>query len=240
MNEKLTTKSCDVCGKRISNDRLTLKGLIGEFIDSSFSLDKGFIYTLKQLIVSPNQPIEFYISGKRQPFTSPAKFLVVSVTLYVIGFLFLPIEDFAAVKFNENEQNFAFSFYRYFQRFLNVGLFGLIPLISLATWAMSYNKYNYAENLVANAYIHGWYNIVTIILSMLGFLLIKANFSIGISLSSISFVFLIRNYFLFFEGKIFTRILKTFGALFISTLMVGIYALILIFYLVYILKIEPS
>lgn len=185
-------------------------------------------------------PIKAYILGKRKPYTSPAKFLVVSVTLYVIGYLFIPIEELGMLKMNANEKEFVQLFYQNFQRYLNLGLFMLIPFISLFTFFMSYKTYNFAENLVANAYIQGVFNLFGIVLSLLGYALMQWDMKVGTSLSTLSFLILLRNYYFFFNGNKFIRVMKTLAAIFVSFLAIAIYALVLVFILSYVYDIKEG
>ena len=96
------------------------------------------------MCLSPQKPIVNFIEGYRRPFTMPAKFLVVTITISVLATFFYDIETFSVVKITDEKAQNAAVFYEYYQRFLNIILFSLIPPISFFTWLLgNKKKFNY-------------------------------------------------------------------------------------------------
>jgi len=233
MNDKIV-KPCDYCGRNKITERLTLKILIAHFIDTTFSLDKGFIYTLKWLFINPNKPIKSFIEGNRIGFTMPAKYLVVTVTISVLATFLYDVETYSIVHVSDNESANVSIFYTYYQKYLNIILFSLIPIISFFSWLLgNKKKYNYAENLIANAYLFGTYNLFNAVLTVLGAKLTSINIITGSTLTTLSVSYILYGYFRFFDGHWSMRILKAIITMFFTFLSLGGAVAILIFTLRY-------
>ena len=215
-------ETCDYCGRRKITSRLTVKGLISQFIDTTFSLDKGFLFTLKWMFLSPKKPIVNFIEGYRRPFTMPAKFLVVTITISVLATFFYDIETFSVIKISNDEAKDISVFYDYYQRYLNIILFSLIPPISFFTWLLgNKKKFNYAENLIANAYLYGTYNFVSAIFTSISSFSMSYSIVFATSLSNLSLIYLLYGYYRFYGGKWYGKLFKAFATMFFTFLCLG-------------------
>lgn len=219
---KFENITCDYCGRRKITSRLTVKGLISQFIDTTFSLDKGFLYTLKYMFLSPQKPIISFIEGYRKPFTLPAKFLVVTITISVLATFFYDIETFSVVKITDEKAQNASIFYEYYQRFLNIILFSLIPPISFFTWLLgNKKKFNYAENLIANAYLYGTYSFVSAIFITLSSFVMSYSLVVSSSISNLSIIYLLYGYYRFYDGRWYGKLLRAFATMLFTFLCLG-------------------
>jgi hypothetical protein len=65
-NAEIEGNFCHVCGQKTSTRRFSLKQVVlHDFVQGIFLLDKGFPYTIKELITRPGHSIRDYIQGKR-------------------------------------------------------------------------------------------------------------------------------------------------------------------------------
>lgn len=126
----IETQQCDICGRKVVKERLTLKLLFTQFLDTTFSLDKGFIYTFWHMLIKPKKPIISYLEGFRKPYSAPAKYLVVTITVYVLATFLYDFESLSFIKFSDDDEQIVKDFYQLFQRYINVVLFFAIPIIS--------------------------------------------------------------------------------------------------------------
>lgn len=143
------------------------------------------------MFLSPQKPIVNFIEGYRRPFTMPAKFLVVTITISVLATFFYDIETFSVVKITDEKAQNAAVFYEYYQRFLNIILFSLIPPISFFTWLLgNKKKFNYAENLIISAYLFGTYNFVSAIFTSISSFSMSYSLVFATSLSNLPLIYL--------------------------------------------------
>ena len=154
---------CPNCSQSINaNSRLTIKGIVTDFIDTTFSLDNGFIYTLWNLLKKPGDVARRFIEGKRKQYTNPVKYLFVATAFQaLIEYLFMHEEEgvpyksfsFLSDALNQNMHMWNESLtlnYPILFGIVNL-LFWPIPLFFLFRKI----KYNYPELIVAMMYFYG-------------------------------------------------------------------------------------
>jgi hypothetical protein len=141
--------------------RLELRNVFDAILQA-FNLERGGIYTVKQLLLDPGEMVRRYISTGRLNFTSPFKLLIITTT---VVFLLLQqsasFQEFREGFFvglkNSEIQNFIDEASRYF----NLLLWIYIPIGALITWGFNYKgKFNYAENLAYQTYLFSLTNII--------------------------------------------------------------------------------
>ena len=78
----LTTTYCGVCGQKASTHRFSFKEVVvSDFMYGIFHLDKGFFFTIKELLTRPGHSIREYVQGKRARHFSYFTLLVILLTL---------------------------------------------------------------------------------------------------------------------------------------------------------------
>jgi hypothetical protein len=60
-----TGNYCGNCGAKYETKRITLSGLLHEVLHFFTHFDKGFPFTLKQLLIEPGVPQKQYVEGAR-------------------------------------------------------------------------------------------------------------------------------------------------------------------------------
>lgn len=160
---------CNVCGQNADVKRFTLFYLLKESVISSLDIESGFFPTLKRLTLSPGESIREYLEGKRLSLYVPAKFLlIVGIVSTFLAFeyrIFTNIvdEDFGFVfdyfqgafekvfHLFEIDQS---AFFHYANENTTVTNILATPIFALFSFLFFRGVgYNYAENLILNAYI---------------------------------------------------------------------------------------
>lgn len=141
--------------------RLELRNVFDAILQA-FNLERGGVYTVKQLLLDPGELVRRYISTGRLNFTSPFKLLIITTT---IVFLLLQqsasFQDFREGFFvglkNGKIRNFIDDASRYF----NILLWIFIPIGAFITWLFNIKgRFNFAENLAYQTYLFSLTNII--------------------------------------------------------------------------------
>lgn len=167
---------CPNCGQSAHTKRIDYGYVVNEIPQSIFKLNRGFLYTIKQLSTRPGQSIRGFIEGQRQPYYKPLPFLLITSTIYIlVSYLtgantFLNdltigwyTEEGTQQKMEENVKVI-----HWVSKNQTYILLLLLPLFSLTSyWAFLKAKYNYFEHLVLNFYIAGQQMLIYSILNSL-------------------------------------------------------------------------
>ena len=174
-NKEFIGNYCNHCGQPANTHEINYKYVWHEIQHGLFHLDKGIIYTTKELFTRPGHTIKEYISGKRVKHFKPVAYVLVLATIYALLAHILKIETVFdkvsvglekanKVKSNELITVLKESFDWLREHYAYSTLF-LLPVISFSSYlAFRKNKYNYMEHLILNTYIAGQRMIVFILI----------------------------------------------------------------------------
>lgn len=160
-----TGKYCNNCGQAYATKRLSLKNLLHDVFHFFTHLEKGFGYTLKQLIVAPGFMQREYVEGKRSRHQKPFSmfFICISINAVVRYFIF----EILAKYFHTNTFAEADYFHSY-QLFLYLVV---VPLMAALTWLFFLKgKYNFAEIVVSQLYSFSFILLLVIPIGLLKFI----------------------------------------------------------------------
>lgn len=165
---------CSNCGQSSNTHEINLKYFLHEIQHGLLHIDKGILYTTKQLFTKPGHSIRDYINGKRVKHFKPIAYVFIVCTIYALlskishenTFL-----DDISIGFTEVENvknkplgaltttlNWLKNHYAY-------GALLLIPIFSLASYlAFRKSNYNYFKHLILNCYITGQRTLVYILI----------------------------------------------------------------------------
>jgi len=181
-----TGKFCNNCGQKSSIARINLKYVAEEIPTSIIQIDRGFLYTVKELITRPGHSVREFLAGKRVDHFKPLAFLLITSALYAVTAYFLDSETLvdstisgflsATHESNETSLDNVMNWIANNQRYSPLII---LPLFSLSsTIVFSEYKYNYFEHLVINSYFTG---LQMLIYWVLGFIFFKENSFLEIS-----------------------------------------------------------
>lgn len=196
---------CSHCGQKSEIKRIDVRYLINEIPNSIFQLDRGFLFTMKELFVRPGHSIREFLVGKRKPHYKPFAYLVITFTLYALisylsersTFIDDLLYGFKGRMSESGEAVDAPILDWISKHQVYVTLF-ILPFFSLASYlAFVRSGYNYFEHLILNLYINGQQMIIYM---LLGFIFYQDNLLTGIPIF-IGFLYNFWAYFQFFESK---------------------------------------
>jgi len=167
--------------------RITMKQVMNSAIDA-FNIERGGIYTIKQLLINPGAAVLDYLGANRFHYVPPFRILIVTtaIALFMIGAAELPEQaatDFST-GFNssiedrdsdrEKSQQVLESIFHLMelvQGYTNLILWTFIPFIALFTWLINLKrKFNYAEHIVFQTYLFCLSNILSLLFPLDHFL----------------------------------------------------------------------
>lgn len=135
-----TGKYCNNCAQAYATKKITVKYILHDVFHFFTHLEKGFGYTLKQLIIAPGIMQREYIEGKRSKHQKPFSmfFICVSINALVRYLVFRYLHKSEA------------TFWHEYSAILYIFL---VPFIALFNWLLfAKGKYNYAETGVQQLY----------------------------------------------------------------------------------------
>lgn len=171
-NHSFEGNFCNNCGQTVNTHEINFKSIVHEIQHSIFHIDKGILYTTKELFLKPGQTIKEYLEGKRVKHFKPFAYIFILSTIYALltklshksTFLSDAFEGF----YNGSTEGKLES---------DLGLFGeillwmsshyayttllIIPIISFASYLCFYRtKYNYFQHLILNSFVAGQRTVV--------------------------------------------------------------------------------
>ena len=139
---------CNNCGSIYLVKRISLSSITKEMVHTFSHFDKGFLFTLKQLLVRPGTMQRDYLDGQRSKNQKPFAMFFLCATLYGIAEYFI-LKPSAGSLNSENDRE-RMEFYRHYFIFLQSIL---VPVYAFILWILFKKKnFNYAEALVTLLY----------------------------------------------------------------------------------------
>lgn len=151
---------CHNCGQKAATHNIDFKFIIHEVPHSAFHLDKGILYTIKELTLRPGKTIRGFLEGKRIQHYPPLMYVILITTVYILIKslqLHLGFDEFKASQEFQRKHQLSF--------FLT-----LIPSYALIYW-LFHKKfgYNYWQYLVSQTFMTGHLILIVIIPNVLFF-----------------------------------------------------------------------
>ncbi len=171
---------CRNCGQKVISERISLKQLLQDLIETITNVERGLIFTVKELTIRPFSLIQNYINGKTKPYYGPMRFLILWVTISVIINISLglfdeqqeTISNFFTEDLSEESIARQQEISRQFKKYANILPMLVVPFVSLMTLVFfKKGKLNYAEHLVTNAYLSGFTSLVGTIYQLIFWLM---------------------------------------------------------------------
>lgn len=75
---------CYACGQHFLDGRLTIRRLVRDFVVRKLGLEGGLLRTVVDLTVRPASMIRQYINGRRQRYTNPVAYLLLTAGAYAV------------------------------------------------------------------------------------------------------------------------------------------------------------
>jgi len=146
-------KFCPNCGERADVPTITFTSILANSVFTLTSMDKGFLYNVKNLLLNPNKTVNEYIRGKRKNIFNPISFLILCVTSYLIASSFGTsgsLREGPKLIFYDVGYEAGKFLVRYSKFFWILS----VVWLSIST-RLIFKKYNFAEHLAINALVIG-------------------------------------------------------------------------------------
>ena len=158
---------CSNCGQPLLVKRITLSHLLHEVAHTFWHLEKGFLYTLKELGRHPGTMQRKYLSGLRLLYQKPFPTFAISGTVCALA-LYL-------IYRNAPDQTDQY-FYKHYYFLVQAAMLPVYALISYILFRGP--KLNYAEALVMNVYMLAFMSVFILPINLLSFFLPNGIISI--------------------------------------------------------------
>jgi len=181
-------KFCSNCGQLLEFHRVTMPHLFHEFAHTFWYLEKGFLYTLKELGRNPGTMQKKYLAGLQLHYQKPFPLFAISGTVCALA-LYLIYKHAP----NQSDQYF----YKHYYFFVQAAM---LPFYAIITYVLFGNRnLFYAEALVMNVYMLGFMSVFIVPINLLSYLLPNGI----ISFLEVCFLltYNIWTYINFFRGK---------------------------------------
>jgi hypothetical protein len=139
-------------------ERISVPQIFRSLLDA-FNLDRGVLFTIKQLFVNPGKAIVSFLGKGRYHFVPPFRLLIVTtaIVLYLISVSKSAV-DFGAGFYegvnSEAEESQTKQVQEALAGYMNLILWTFIPVIALFTYFPHRKRgFNYAEHLVFHTYL---------------------------------------------------------------------------------------
>jgi hypothetical protein len=163
--QQATGKYCNHCGQTLHVKRITFSSLLHEAFHFFTHLDKGFPYTLKQLISRPGKMQREYLEGVRNRHQKPFSMFLISATVFALTQYWINVllQRFYNAGNMEEAQ--------FFDQYMVLLLIGAVPVSTMITYIFfPRSGFNFAEIGVLTLYTVSFMLIVVFGVNCLKFI----------------------------------------------------------------------
>lgn len=185
----ITENFCSNCGQK-KYKRIDRKYILDEIQYTFLHTNKGFLYSVKNIIKNPGKTAREFIDGNRVNHYKPIllAFVLSGISTFIsykiIGLNKIMREFYSKQHMNSQFMNDYMSFtssYNSIIMLMLIPFFALITKLAFRKWG-----HNYYEHVVMNAYILSFYTIINIVILYPIMYLLKSNIDLIIPLTSMS------------------------------------------------------
>ncbi|MPT30513.1 MAG: DUF3667 domain-containing protein [Chryseobacterium sp.] len=190
-NEIITASFCGNCGQK-KYKRIDRKYIWDEIQYTFLHTNKGFLYSVKNIIKNPGKTAREFIDGNRVNHYKPIllAFVLSGISAF-ISFKIIGLSKILNQFYSERKVSSQFmnDYTTFFNSYNSIIMLLLIPLFALFT-KLAFRKWghNYYEHVVLNAYVLCFYTLFSIIITYPIMYLVKDNPNYLINVTSLSMV----------------------------------------------------
>jgi len=147
---------CPQCGQTLATKRISMHHLLHEVAHTFWHLEKGFLYTLKELATHPGTMQRRYLSGIRLRYQKPFPLFAISVTICALSLYLIYLHAP-----RQSDQYFYKHYYFMVQA-------TMLPFYALITYLIFKSRdLFYAEALVMTVYMVGFMSVFIVPINLL-------------------------------------------------------------------------
>jgi hypothetical protein len=154
-NSELSGKYCANCGQAAELKRIDGRYIIHE-IEHVLHFERGILYTIKELIISPGQNVKNFLTRNRSRLVKPIIFIIITSLIYTLGVKFLHFEDGYIEYKDDGKHNAVTAIFEWIQG--HYGYANIIMGIFIAFWIKLFfrkHNYNFFEILILLCFVMG-------------------------------------------------------------------------------------
>lgn len=158
---------CSNCGQKTTTHRFSLKHVFSNgILNGIFMVNKGVLFTLKELFTRPGHSIREYNTGKRVAYFNAFSLmlLLITITYFIDQYSDLKLSDLM-----DDNKGFADSLTEFMEEYPRFIYMMNIPIMALTSYWFfrKKSKVNYAESIILNTYIISGQIILTLPFTLL-------------------------------------------------------------------------
>lgn len=177
---------CSNCGQKTNTVRLNWHYVQDELKYTFLHVNKGLLYTIKQLFTRPGDTVREFLEGKRVHHYKPILLLFVLAGINGLLMHFLPAEEFmypqgsSAQATKQMQQGKIF--YEWLTKHYAMYELLVLPLYALCSW-LAFKKfgYNYIENIIINCFATSQRLVIGMLFFPLQYLLKSSPYLMAVS-----------------------------------------------------------
>lgn len=219
-------------------DKINLSNFIDEVSVSMFQINRGLMFTIKELFVRPGHGIRDYLDGKRKNYFKPIAYAFTLSTIYFLLSQLVENETFVSDfltgysngSTGSDEEADQLVLLKWLAKNYSYTILLLLPVYSLASYmAFRGAAVNYLEHCVLNAYITGQQALIYILSALISVLTGNTDLLIFLTLMvSVFYAFLV--FLQFFSDKSRLGVILRSSMAYLLSLMILMVTLGLIFF----------
>ena len=175
-NHNFEGNFCNNCGQTINTHEINFKSVLHEIQHSIFHIDKGILYTTKELFQKPGQTIREYLNGKRVKHFKPFAYIFILSTIYAVllkltkksSFLTQFLEGFNIGTTDDksiNDLDKVGEAVLWMANHYAYSTLLILPIFSFASYLCFFKtQYNYFQHLILNSFVAGQRTVIYLII----------------------------------------------------------------------------
>ena len=174
-NHNFEGNFCPICGQTIHTHEIDFTSIVHEIQHSLLHVDKGILYTTKELFSRPGHTIKDYLNGKRVKHFKPIAYILVLSTIYTLltnvthqSSYFDKILQGATNGSKEGfkrSENLLAELLKWLANHYAYATLIFIPFTSLASYLAFFRaKYNYFQHIILNAFVAGQKTVIFLVM----------------------------------------------------------------------------
>jgi hypothetical protein len=216
---------CYNCGQKSSVHRYNIKHLFThDLLHGIYHVDKGFLFTIKELFVRPGHAIREHIEGNRTSLFHGISMMIILIACINFVDSFAVIKEFDLV--DQENVKYMKAVHTIYEKYPRLFILLQIPFYAIISYfSFRKSKQNYAENLVFTTYLYCFILICNLLFSTLLTFPISKNILIQLSKIQVYFILFYNMIFLYqffsvFYNKKGIVVVKAIAIPFISVIVI--------------------
>lgn len=151
---EINSKFCPNCGHPAQLKKIDGHYIIHEF-EHILHLERGILYTIKELLIHPGQSIRHYLSENRSRLVKPIIFIIVTSLIYMLCNHYFHFED-GYVKYYDTNESTTVEIFKWVRE--HYGYANIVMGFFIVLWAKVFfrkSKYNFFEILILLCFVMG-------------------------------------------------------------------------------------